>query len=158
MSSKIYVVEEPEVIQQLLTQFRVLHLAFSQSNFPYVVPFDFGFSYEKDVLLFYLHVRKRGRVFHLLRSLGTAGFELDGPFRIVGKEENPLYFQSYYASIIGGGTLHELTDIDEKRQALNKIIQHTTGNQAFLLQNLQIEESDLFVLKATEFSCRLRKR
>lgn len=92
----------------------------------YVLPMNFGYTYEDDVLTFYLHAALDGKKIDLLRSCGRVGFELDCNHRLV-EGKLPCQYGYRYASIIGQGEAQIVEDPEEKTEAMTILMKCLTG-------------------------------
>lgn len=117
-------IEEKERINSIIKQATVGYLGLIDSEgLPYVIPMNFGY----DGVCFYLHSGQENNTLNLLRKNNQVCLTLS--------IRNKLMFRhqeigcSYYMkaeSIIVRGVVDFLEDLDEKRQALDTIMQHYT--------------------------------
>jgi nitroimidazol reductase NimA-like FMN-containing flavoprotein (pyridoxamine 5'-phosphate oxidase superfamily) len=110
-------------IEQIIRKSLVCRLALAEENQPYIVPLSFGF---KDSTL-YFHSALEGKKIEILRKNGKVCFEFDLDHEVVADEEACKWGMKY-RSVIGFGKAYIVEDIDEKKQALNAITEHYSGN------------------------------
>ena len=111
-----------EEIESIIKKADVCRLGFSDNNIPYIVPLNFG--YKENCL--YFHTAKVGKKIDMIRGNNKVCFELDIDHEVV-RAENPCDWNMKFQSVIGYGKAFVLTDAEEKRQALDVIIEHYSG-------------------------------
>lgn len=113
-------------IHEIIESCDCCRIALWDGEKPYIVPLNFGWEEQEGRLLFYFHCAGKGKKLTLLRQYPSVGFELDTGHALqsADKAENYTFC---YRSIIGSGTLCELLQPEEKRHALNLLMQHYTG-------------------------------
>ena len=111
-----------EEIESIIRKADVCRLGLSDNNIPYIVPLNFGY---RDSCL-YFHTPKVGKKIDMIKGNNRVCFELDINHEVV-RADNPCDWNMKYQSVIGYGRAFLLEDIDEKRQALDVIIEHYSG-------------------------------
>ncbi len=111
-------IKDKNEIAAILKRAIVCRIAFSENNKPYIVPVNFGY---KDNCL-YFHSAPEGKKIDILRNNNTVCFEIDIDFDII-KAATPCNWSAKYRSVIGFGKAFFVEDFEEKRSALNHIIQ-----------------------------------
>ena len=111
-----------EEIESIIRKADVCRLGLSDNNIPYIVPLNFGY---RDSCL-YFHTPKVGKKIDMIKGNNRVCFELDIDHEVV-RADNPCDWNMKYQSVIGYGRAFLLEDIDEKRQALDVIIEHYSG-------------------------------
>lgn len=112
-------ITSPGLIQQILQEAEICRVAFHDDEYPYIVPFSYG--YENDTL--FLHCAGEGKKLDLLRRNNRVCFEIEHSAEIV-KGEQSCNWTMRYRSIIGYGQLEILADRDDKIRALASIMAH----------------------------------
>ena len=111
-----------EEIESIIRKADVCRLGLSDNNIPYIVPLNFGY---RDSCL-YFHTPKVGKKIDMIKGNNRVCFELDINHEVV-RADNPCDWNMKYQSVIGYGRAFLLEDIDEKRQALDVIIEDYSG-------------------------------
>jgi nitroimidazol reductase NimA-like FMN-containing flavoprotein (pyridoxamine 5'-phosphate oxidase superfamily) len=109
-------------IEAVIRKADICRIGLSVDNRPYIVPLNFGF--EGNCL--YFHTAREGQKIDMIRQNNTVCFELDADCHVV-RAENPCDYSMTYRSVIGYGTASLLTDTEEKRRALDVIMEHYSG-------------------------------
>ena len=119
-------VTDPEQILRILEEAKVLHLGMAVDNEPYVVPMNYGFSFEGENLVLYLHSAVRGKKLELLQKNPNVFFSIDCD-RIPFEGKVACQYGMSYSSIMGRGKARILTEPLEKQQAMTALMKTQTG-------------------------------
>jgi len=111
-----------EEIESIIKKADVCRLGLSDKNIPYIVPLNFG--YKENCL--YFHTAKAGKKIDMIKTNNRVCFEMDIDHEVV-RAENPCDWNMKFQSVIGYGRAFLLEDIDDKRQALDVIIEDYSG-------------------------------
>lgn len=153
MRRKDLAVTAPETIDAIIHRCDCFRLAFADGTHPYIVPLSFGYVSQDGVRTFYFHSAAEGRKVDLCRKLGYAGFELDTG-RQVNPNEKACDFSVTYQSVVGEGSITELTDPAEKAAALKCIVKKYSGRDDWEMAEKVVEKTAVFCLTVTEISGR----
>lgn len=129
MRRKERAVTDIDIIRGFIDHEEVIRLGLSDADGMYIVPVNYGYAFADGILTFFFHGASAGRKADIIRHGPVrACFELDGDHESSICEGCDSTY--YYMSIIGSGTVAEITDRDEKTAALDAIMKHvgrTTG-------------------------------
>ena len=153
MRRKDLAVTDPAKIDEIIQSCECIRIAFADGTHPYIVPLSFGYERKDGEQLFYFHGAAVGRKITLSRTLGYAGFELDDS-GTVKPDDKACDFSVRYQSIIGEGTVTELTDPKEKGEALQVIMKHYSGKNDWEFPETVLAKTCVFRLNVTEISGR----
>ena len=105
---------------------KVCRLALSENDFPYIVPLNYGYSFENNTLTFFFHSALEGKKMDIIKNNNNACFQLDCDNALV---EADIACKHGYAfkSVVGFGKIIFLESETEKNEALNLIMKHQTG-------------------------------
>ena len=92
----------------------------------FIVPVNYGYDLTEGQLTLYLHSAREGRKAAAFRRGGAVAFEMDCGHQLM-RAEQACSYSCAYRSIMGSGTIRELTEPQEKYEALNAIMRHMTG-------------------------------
>jgi nitroimidazol reductase NimA-like FMN-containing flavoprotein (pyridoxamine 5'-phosphate oxidase superfamily) len=115
-------IKDRKTLESIIMRAEVCRLALSGSEYPYVVPLNFGF---RDNCL-YFHSAREGRKIDMIRENGNACFELDVDTELI-EGEKACDWGMRYQSVIGFGKAILVDDHDMKREALSIIMEHYSG-------------------------------
>ena len=119
-------VTDPEQIRHILDSGKVLHLGLAVDNEPYVVPMNYGHTFEEGKLTLYLHSALRGKKLDMMRANPNVFFEIDCdhmPF----EGTLPCQYGMVYSSLMGRGTATLVEDPEAKMQAMSILMKTQTG-------------------------------
>ncbi len=115
-------------ILNVAKQCKICRLAMMDEQGLYLVPMNFGYTYEQGMLQLYFHSAAEGRKIDALKKTPRVCFEMDCDAAVYAKDEhNPCTYSCRFLSIIGNGMVEFILDHEKKAQALNTIMQHQTG-------------------------------
>ncbi|MBC8434256.1 MAG: pyridoxamine 5'-phosphate oxidase family protein [Desulfobacterales bacterium] len=111
-----------EEMESIISKADVCRLGLSVDNIPYIVPLNFGY---RDSCL-YFHTPKVGKKMDMIKTNSRVCFEMDIDHEVV-RAENPCDSSMKFRSVIGYGRASLLDEIEEKRRALDIIVEHYSG-------------------------------
>jgi nitroimidazol reductase NimA-like FMN-containing flavoprotein (pyridoxamine 5'-phosphate oxidase superfamily) len=126
MRKKDKEIKDENIMESIIKRATVCRIGLSENNVPYVVPLNFGY---KDNCL-YFHSAGEGKKIDMIRSNNDVCFEIDVDSEIV-KGENACGWCMKYYSIIGFGKASFVEGFEEKRRALDIIMEHYSGKSSF---------------------------
>lgn len=113
-------------ILEILDKAKVLHLGLVDGDEPYVVPMNYGYTWENDKLTLYLHGARRGRKLDVIRANNKVFFEMECDI-VPFEGEVACKYGITYASIMGRGKAQISEDPEEKMKALSVLMKTQTG-------------------------------
>ena len=147
-------VTDPVQIRAILDKAKVLHLGLAVDNEPYVVPMNYGYTYEDGKLVLYLHSALRGKKLDMIERNPRVFFELDCdlmPFESV----KPCQYGLVYSSVMGRGTARFITDVEEKKQAMSILMKTQTGKD-FTFQDQWVSIVAVIRIDVEEYTAKHR--
>lgn len=108
-----------QLIEEIIKKSTIVRIAINDSNFPYIVPLNYGYCGN----IFYIHSAKRGRKIALLKNNNQVGFEIDFLNQTI-THEIPCEWTTKYQSIIGTGTIEIVSKKEEIIAGLDIIMKH----------------------------------
>jgi nitroimidazol reductase NimA-like FMN-containing flavoprotein (pyridoxamine 5'-phosphate oxidase superfamily) len=112
-------------IDAIIRSSDVCRLAFAVSDEPYLVPVSFGY----DGHSLYFHTAKTGKKLDCIAANNRVCFEMERNVRLVTDDRKPCKWSFSYESVIGFGTVHELSSPELKAKGLNCIMEHYSGRE-----------------------------
>lgn len=136
-----------EAIEEIIYEADVCRVGFSVENKPYIVPMNFGYKDQ----VFYFHCAKDGRKIQMLNSNPNVCFELDLHHKLV---EGPTAcdWTMTFASVMGEGAMSIVDDFEEKEKALNVLMHHYSGVEAYDYPDAMLERIAIIRLDVTEMT------
>lgn len=145
-------VTDKEKIIEVIEKCKVCRLVFQDKQGTHIVPMSFGYDYD-DSLTLYFHGANTGRrAEHLLGENKKVWFEIDYNDDYIADVEK-YFFTVKYGSIVGEGISKIIEDLDEKQNALNKILKHQM-NMNVLIPDKILKNVMVFKISVEDFSCK----
>lgn len=148
-------VTDNKLIKEFISQQSILRIGFYDEGDIYIVPVNYGYTFENDRYTFYFHGAKAGRKYELSKSRPTVGFEIDGNYELIGGREACDY-TAVFQSVIGTGTISLVDDYEEKIKGLNKLMKQTTHKSEWRYDEQMLKEVAVFRLDADKISCKAK--
>ena len=114
-------VTDRDEILEIINNCERCRLGFSDDGVPYVIPINFGFTYEDGALTLFFHCAAEGRKMDIIKKNPVVCFEMDCDYRLNPKE-NVDKNAIKYESVIGTGIIKIVEDHQEKRMILGNMI------------------------------------
>ena len=133
----------------LLDRCRVVRLAMIDGQTPYIVPLNYGYTFEDGQITLYCHSAKVGRKLDVMRANPLVGFEMDTDYLLQTHEE-ACGHSNLYSSVIGTGTF-ELLAGERAKSALSVLMRHQTGRD-FTFTDEQIASVAVFAIHVKTIS------
>jgi len=121
MRTKDCLITNKEEIQTILDHCERCRLGFSEDGVPYVIPMNYGYTFENDVLTLFFHGASEGRKIDIIRKNPLVCFEIDCDYRL-NPDASPQRHAVKWESIVGTGTIEYVTDFNEKRMILGNMM------------------------------------
>jgi hypothetical protein len=118
-------IQDGKLIDQILAKAGVLRLGLSKDNRAYIVPVSFGY----DGSFLYFHTARQGMKIDYIASNRHVCFELEHDVHVIENETDACRWSQSFFSVIGHGTVEEITESGQKVRALNQIMKHYSGRE-----------------------------
>ena len=143
------VVDQKEIIQ-IIDHCKVCRIAMHDKEGLYIVPLNFGYSYENSQLVLFFHSAKEGRKISAMKENSNICFEMDCEHQLITADVACGYGY-FFKSIIGNGKVVFLDDIEEKKTALSLLMKHQTG-QDFSFEDHMVTSVFVFKIIVNSYS------
>ncbi len=117
---KSRVLDHKPQLEEIITSCKVCHLSMvDENNMPYVLPFNFGYANGE----IYLHSAQQGKKIDILKNNPNVCVAFSGDYELKYRDEDVACSYSWrYRSVLAFGKVEFITDMDEKRTALDVIM------------------------------------
>ncbi len=149
-------VTSTEKINEILSACKCAHLGLNDNGRVYVVPLDFGFTENNGKYTFYMHGAPVGRKVELIKANGYGCIEMETNHEL-RRADQAWRHTSLFQSVIAEGKISFVTDLDEKKQALNVLMEHTSGNGNWEYPVEVLKGVCVFKLEAEALTCKENK-
>jgi len=112
-------ITDRRLINSILDEALVMHIAFVDGEWPYLVPVNFGFRNNA----IYIHSARDGKKLELLRRNNRVSFQVETGVEIVHKSI-PSKCSTHFKSAAGRGRISVVESDDEKRLGLTLLMRH----------------------------------
>jgi len=111
-------VTNPRQLDEIIRGSLVCRLALARDNSPYLVPLSFGY----DGTFIYVHTATVGKKIDYWETNGQVCFEFERNVELRRNAHNACQWSFAFETVIGYGTLTEVTDRMAREHALNEIM------------------------------------
>ena len=112
-------ITDRRLINSILDEALVMHIALVDGDWPYLVPVNFG--YREDAI--YIHCAREGEKIDLLRKNNRVSFQAETGVEIVHKSI-PSKCSTHFKSVAGRGRISVVESAEEKRLGLTLLMRH----------------------------------
>lgn len=141
-------------IIKILDNSKVLHLGLVDGDEPYVVPMNYGYTYENEKLTIWLHCARQGRKLDIMKVNPKVFFEMEygiTPF----EGEVACKYGITYSSLMGKGVATIIEDVETKKIALSSLMKTQTGKD-FEFDDRMAEVVGVVKIDVLEFTAKHR--
>lgn len=142
-------------IHNIIHKARILHLGMFDGEYPYIVPLHYGYSFNEDKLIFYMHGAKSGKKYELININPSVFIEIETDIALVSRGDIACKYGSAYASIMARGKASIVEAVDEKIAGLNLLMQHQTG-KTFNINNQMASSVNVIKVEAFDITAKSR--
>ncbi|MCL2139305.1 MAG: pyridoxamine 5'-phosphate oxidase family protein [Treponema sp.] len=129
-------------------------LGLSENDIPYIIPLNYGYSYENNILNLFFHSAKDGKKIEIIKNNSKSCFEIDCDTKLI-EGENACKFSYEFRSIIGFGEIIILKTNKEKNEGLSNIMKHQTGKN-FMFNKEQLDNVLVFKMVVSSFTGKVK--
>ena len=147
-------ITDPQQIRDIFDAGKVLHLGLAVDNEPYVVPMNYGYNWEGERPVLYLHSALKGKKLDMIRTNPKVFFEIDcdcTPF----EGAVPCQYGMAYSSVMGRGTARIVEDVEEKKEAMTMLMKTQTGKD-FTFEDRLVSIVAVIRIDVAEFTAKHR--
>ena len=147
-------ITDPAQILHILDSGKVIHLALSVGDEPYVVPMNYGYTMEDGKLTIYLHSAVQGKKLDMIQANPKVFFSIDCD-RMPFEGPKPCRYGMVYSSIMGRGRATIVEDVEEKKQAMT-ILMKTQTNKDFTFEDRLVSIVSVIRIDVAEYTAKHR--
>lgn len=148
-------IRDDDETRDVLERCHVVRVGFFDEEGPFIVPVNYGFVWRgRDAavpLTVYAHSALARRKARAIARGGTVAIEIDEPLgAIVGRTACAYSFA--YRSIMGTGDVRVVEDDAEKREALQRVMEHEAGPGAWDFPQAALDRVLVWAVDVRELS------
>lgn len=118
-------ITDNDTVALILSKAKVLHMGMVDGDEPYVVPMNYGHTFDDGKLTLWLHGGKTGRKYDIIRKNPKVFFEMECDIKPFEGDVACKYGISY-SSLMGRGIATIIEDVEEKMSALSFLMKTQT--------------------------------
>lgn len=154
MTKREFEITDIQEILHILDKGMVIHLALCDGDQPYAIPMNYGYVYENNRLVIYIHGAKAGYKYEVIQRNPKVSFSIEcdiQPFS--GKVA--CQYGTAYASVMGRGTAVLCDDAEEKKKGLSVLMKTQTGKDFVFTEEL-VSIVNVIRIDVAEFTAKKR--
>lgn len=155
MSRQDRLVTDKETLIDIIDRCQVLHVGMHDGEDIYVIPMNYGYTWENGELTFYLHGALEGKKIRLLRENKRVGFSIDCDHKLV-EGKLPCQFAFEFASVAGNGEAELVEDPAEKIRAMEHLMRQYSQRE-FEFNERLVSIVSVIRIRVSDFTGRVRK-
>lgn len=141
-------------ILKIIDECDIMRIGLADGEFPYIVPINFAYTVEGDIIKFYIHGAMAGRKYELMRRNGKCSFEMDIPLKmdcLVEKKDVTMR----YKSVMGTASISFLEG-EEKQSAIDNVIMNRyEQTRNFEYNRATVQRTAVAVLTVTSLTAKV---
>lgn len=128
-------ITDKQELRYVLDTCEVVRLGIHDGEQIYVLPMNFGYTFERENLVLYVHGGMKGKKWDLIRENSNVAFEMDCDHRMLTGEKPCQYGYAYF-SIMGSGKARILEEPQEKIRGLEILMESLTDKSFSFTEGL----------------------
>lgn len=153
-------IKDPDMLREIIESCDIVRLGLSDRDGMFIVPVNYGYDIETDgtnlKLTLYIHGAKEGRKAEAFAADPSVAVEMDCMDGIITGDYTCSY-SCAYRSIMGSGTIRELTREQEKIHALTRIMEHMAPGARIKFRPEMLERTGVYRIDVKNFTGKERK-
>ncbi len=107
---------------KIIEKSKIMHLGLCQNNLPYVIPLNFGFQYNGEIIKIYFHSAKVGKKIDIIRNNNKCSVEMTSYYELE-KGETACQWSAFYESVMIEGNILFVENEEDIKRAMNLIME-----------------------------------
>ena len=153
-------IKDPDMLRDIIESCDIVRLGLRDRDGMFIVPVNYGYDIETDgtglQLTLYIHGAKEGRKAEAFAADPSVALEMDCMDGIITGDYTCSY-SCAYRSIMGNGTIRELTGEQEKIHALTRIMEHMAPGARIEFRPEMLERTGVYRIDVKNFTGKERK-
>lgn len=153
-------IKDPDMLRDIIESCDIVRLGLFDRDGMFIVPVNYGYDIETDgtdlKLTLYVHGAREGRKAEAFAADPSVAIEMDCMDGIITGDYTCSY-SCAYRSIMGNGTIRELTGKPEKIHALTRIMEHMAPGARIEFRPEILERTGVYRIDVKNFTGKERK-
>ena len=154
-------IKDPDMLRDIIESCDIVRLGLRDRDGMFIVPVNYGYDIETDgtglKLTLYIHGAREGRKAEAFAADPSVALEMDCMDGIITGDYTCSY-SCAYRSIMGNGTIRELTGEQEKIHALTQIMEHMAPGARIEFRREMLERTGVYRIYVKYFTGKERSR
>ena len=154
-------IKDPDMLRDIIESCDIVRLGLRDRDGMFIVPVNYGYDIETDgtglKLTLYIHGAREGRKAEAFAADPSVALEMDCMDGIITGDYTCSY-SCAYRSIMGNGTIRELTGKPEKIHALTRIMEHMAPGARIEFRREMLERTGVYRIYVKYFTGKERSR
>jgi len=142
-------------ILEIVKKCGVCRLALIGEEYPYIVPMNFGFEYQDQQIIIYLHCANEGKKLELIKKNNKVSFEMDCSHKLI-QGDTPCDCTMEYESVIGNGNIEIMHENKEK--ALTSLMKHYSNEESFNFSEKMLQVTNTLKITVKKITAKRLKK
>ena len=147
-----------ENIEPILRACKTCRVAMSAEGMPYVIPLNFGYTWDESGLTLYFHSGLKGKKIDALRKDPRVCFELDTEDGLTGEGDLACRYSFAFSSIVGYGSVQFAQDNEKNATVLTLSCNTQTGRGGWTYTDAALSVAEVFWVRADSFEASRKVR
>ena len=143
-------------ILKILDKSKIVHIGLVDGDEPYVVPMNYGYTFEEGKLSLYLHCATEGKKLDVIRKNPKVFFSIESDIEAFSGQVACQYGTSY-SSVMGKGIAYIKEEAEDKMKYLSLFMKTQTGLD-FEFNERLVSAVTLIKIDVTEFTAKHRPK
>lgn len=130
MRKKDREVTNEEELVGIIDRCEYCRIGLSYKDIPYIIPMNYGYTYENGQLILYFHSGLSGKKLEMIKLNNQVCFQMDCSCELVPADMACKYTMKF-ESIIGQGKIYILTEEQDKIEALKHVMRKYAPDKTF---------------------------
>ena len=153
-------IKDPDMLRDIIESCDIVRLGLRDRDGMFIVPVNYGYDIATDgtglKLTLYIHGAREGRKAEAFAADPSVALEMDCMDGIITGDYTCSY-SCAYRSIMGNGTIRELTGEQEKIHALTRIMEHMAPGARIEFRPEMLERTGVYRIDVKNFTGKERK-
>ncbi|MDC2838512.1 pyridoxamine 5'-phosphate oxidase family protein [Limosilactobacillus mucosae] len=147
---------DPMTVEWVMAHCDIARLGVQDGESVYVVPVHFGYELdEQQHFHLYFHGNAAGQRARLMQANPHVGVEMESDYQLLPAPQDSA-FSARFRSLIGKGTVKELTDAADKVHALTVMMHHYVARMPHPLTEDMVKQVHVWRVDLDEVACKVK--
>lgn len=136
-------------IFEIIKKCNCCRLAFFDEEYPYIVPMNFGASFDNNKIVLYFHCANKGKKLDLINVNSNVSFEMDCSHKLITGDIACDYSMEY-ESVMGNGVVSFINE--NKVEALTLLMKSYSKRKDFAFSEKELSAVTIFKIEVVNIT------